>query len=198
MVATSVLLFICAFALCVLIGTARFDRWQKKRSTAKYNPRPFLYSQQERQFLGQLVWAVGQYSLIFGKVRLGDVVQVSPGAGRVANKEGFDIIARHHIDFLLCDRKTTQVICAIELYDAGASPKRVLAEARLKDRILKEANIPLARFPLANEYRSAEIQSALKQLFARHGIQWLLPTQTQSAASSQSGTTKWDSNVSMS
>ena len=117
------LLFGC-LGIVLLIGVLRLESWRKGRIEIAYQPKLALYDRAERVFLGHMVWAVGQHVIIFGKVRLADVITLTPGLNESLKKEAYDQIARQHIDFLLCDKKTTRVLCAIELYDPGAAPKK--------------------------------------------------------------------------
>lgn len=165
------LLFGC-IGIAALVGMIRIEKWRHEQGETGYEGRAFLYDGIERLFLGHLVWAVGRHVIIFGKVRLADVVRVPTGLKGKIQQEAFDRIARQHIDFLLCDKKTTKVLCAVELYDPSAHPKKSLLRARFIDKVMKEAGIPLARFPRSKKYLSREIESAIRQTLAISGVNW--------------------------
>lgn len=160
----------CGIAL--LLALARLEGWKNQRIETGYLPRGHLYDSTERRFLGHLVWAVGRHVIIFGKVRLADILLIPPGLKGKLKQAAFDRIARHHIDFLLCDKRTTKVLCAVELYDPSGNPKKALLQARFIDRVLKEAGIPLARFPRSKQYLSHEVESAIRQTLAYAGVSW--------------------------
>lgn len=165
------LLFGC-LGIALLIGVLRFESWRKERIEFSYQPKLALYDRAERVFLGHLVWAVGQHVIIFGKVRLADVITVTPGLSPKLRQEAYDQISRQHIDFLLCDKKTTRVLCAVELYDPAAAPKKTLLRARFIDKVMKQAGIPIARFPRSSQYLSREIESSIRQTLALSGLTW--------------------------
>lgn len=165
------MLFACVGVVLVL-GLLRLESWRRERIQVAYQPKLRLYDATERRFLGHLVWAVGQHVIIFGKVRLADVISVAPELKGKLRQEAFDQIARQHIDFILCDKKTTQVLCAIELYDPATNPKKALLQARFVDKAMKQAGVPVARFPRSKQYISREIESSIRQILAQSGLSW--------------------------
>jgi len=158
-----------SLALLILL---KVETWRQQKVAVAYQPKPYLYDRTERLFLGHMVRAVGQHVIIFGKVRLADVITLSQDLPSHLKQEAFSQISRQHLDFLLCDRLTTRVLCAIELYDPQANPKATLLRARFIDRVLKQAGVPLARFPKAKSYKSQEIESSIRQTLALAGISW--------------------------
>lgn len=177
------LMFGC-IGIAALLGIIRVERWRHQQVETGYQGRTFLYDGIERLFLGHLVWAVGRHVIIFGKVRLADIVRLPDGLKGKMQQEAFDRVARQHIDFLLCDKKTTKVLCAVELYDPGAHPKKALIRARFIDKVLKDAGIPLARFPRSKKYLSREIESAIRQTLALSGVNWAVDESTRRAKAS--------------
>jgi hypothetical protein len=73
------------------------------------------------------------------------------------------MIARQHLDFVLCDRETTDVLLAIELDDRS---HRKLARKR-RDRFLtgalNAAGIPLLRVRAAARYDSRELAAMIDE-----------------------------------
>lgn len=121
------------------------------RRSLPYRLRGPLLSRGELFFFLTLRRAVAGGYIITFKVRLADLVTCD-----VADWDaGFGhMIARHHLDFVLCDRETTEVLLAIELDDRS---HRKLARKR-RDRFvtaaLKAAGIPLLRVRAAARYDS--------------------------------------------
>ncbi len=102
--------------------------------------------------------AVGRNYHVAFKARLADLITCSQSAW----DEGFGhMIARHHVDFVLCDYRTTEVIAAIELDDKShAQPSRRRRDAFL-DQALYTAGIPLVRIRAAAWYNAREVASAM-------------------------------------
>ena len=165
-----ILALFSALGLAVVTLILNFDRWYEPKLGYPYEPRSYLYDGVERRFLGHLVQAVGHNFIIFGKVRIADVLKVksseSEGKRRIAQER----IAKDHIDFVLCDKVTTRIICAVELYDPHNHKTLQIKRARALDKIFKAAGVPLARFPRAERYKTLEIESSLSQVFENLGL----------------------------
>jgi hypothetical protein len=139
------------------------------RSQAKgslpYRRRGPLLSQGEVAFYRALRAAVGgKYHVAF-KARLADLITCSKSAW----DEGFGhMIARHHVDFVLCDYRTTEVIAAIELDDRTHNrPSRKRRDAFL-DESFKSAGIPLVRIRAAARYDVGEIENRMSHVIDQH------------------------------
>ncbi|HBF07798.1 MAG: hypothetical protein CMD81_15150 [Gammaproteobacteria bacterium] len=177
------LLLVGCIGTALLLGLLKMERWRNSSiNKASYRPKSRIYDAIERLFLGHLVWAVGRHVIIMGKVRLADVITLGPDLKGKMRKEAYDRIARQHIDFVLCDKKTTQILCAVELYDPTANPKQTLMQARFIDDVFKQAGIPIARFPRAKKYLSHEIESAVRKTLAAAGVSWAQDRKARAAS----------------
>jgi hypothetical protein len=67
-----------------------------------YKRIPALFTPAERSFFGVLHQAAGKDFLVFGKVRVADIVAVKTGIGRSAWRAAFNQISQKHFDFVLC------------------------------------------------------------------------------------------------
>ncbi len=128
------------------------------RERLPYLPRRMLLSRGEGAFYRALRAAVrGEYLIAF-KVRLADLITCQENAWNA----GFGhLIARQHLDFVLCDWKTTEILLAVELDDRSHQ----LAHRRRRDNFLNDAlaaaGIPLARFQAASRYDAAALAAEL-------------------------------------
>lgn len=166
-----ILALLSASGLAAVTLLLNFDRWYQADVGYPYEARKCLYDAVERRFLGHMVEAVGRDFIIFGKVRIADVLRVRPDQKGGKYKVAHARIARDHVDFLLCDKVSTRVLCAVELYDPHNHPTLQLKRARALDKIFKAAGVPLVRFPRAERYKTLEIESSLAQVFENLGIQ---------------------------
>ncbi|MGE0538139.1 MAG: DUF2726 domain-containing protein [Pirellulales bacterium] len=131
---------------------------RRSRQRLPYKPRHTLLSRGEAAFYFALRAAVrGQYLIAF-KVRLADLITCSEAAW----KAGFGhMIARHHLDFVLCDPRTTNVCLTIELDDRSHdSPSRKRRDTFVNDA-LAAAKIPLVRVRAASMYDTRQIGEAI-------------------------------------
>jgi hypothetical protein len=119
-----------------------------------YEPRHTLLSRGEAAFYRALRTAVqGRYLIAF-KVRLADLVTCKEEAWDA----GFGhMIARQHLDFVLCDWRSTDILLVIELDDRTHSAPRRRARDAFLNEALFAAGVPLLRFRAEARYDAASI-----------------------------------------
>lgn len=153
------IIFFLAVAALILIFVYTQVRGRRRKRVEQpfsYKSRGQLFTPAETTFLYALEKAVGTDYRIFGKVRLADIVdtEVYHGVGDKA----FSLIAYKHVDFLLCDKNDSSIVCAVELDDRShQTEKRMIKDAE-KDYALNSAAIPLARFPVNSGYVLSEVK----------------------------------------
>jgi hypothetical protein len=147
------------------------DYMPRRRRTYRRNKRPpterlpyksrgKLLSRGEMAFYVALRRAVAARYLIAFKVRAADLLACSDESW----ESGFGhMIARHHLDFVLCDLLSTTIVAAIELDDKS----HILHRRQRRDAFLNEAfdaaRIPLIRFRAKARYDIKTIDETLDQ-----------------------------------
>lgn len=127
-----------------------------------YRRAPRLLSKGERAFWYPLFRAVRGKYRIFCKVRLADVV--SAPDSRPDERRWFRKISSFHVDFVICDPKTTAPLLVVELDDRShASPKRRERD-KFKQAVLAAAHVPLYRVPAQEAYDPAELGEKIEQI----------------------------------
>jgi very-short-patch-repair endonuclease len=127
-----------------------------------YETRNALFSPAERSFLGVLDQAVaGQYR-VFGKVRLGDLIQPAKGYTKGQRTGARNRINQKHVDFVLCQPDTLAPVGAVELDDSSHQRKDRSERDDFVDRALESAGIPVLRFAARKGYAVAEVQAQLE------------------------------------
>lgn len=123
-----------------------------------YHRRGPLLTKGEAAFYRVLRLAVGRYYHVAFKARLADIITCSESAWDA----GFGhLIARHHVDFVLCDYRTTEVIAAIELDDRShAKASRRRRDAFVNDA-LEAAGIPLVRIRASARYEVSDLNAVI-------------------------------------
>jgi len=71
------------------------------------------------------------------------------------------MIARHHVDFVLCDFRTTDVLAAIELEDRSHAKASRRRRGEFVDDALSAAGIPLVRMQASAWYNASEVTSKI-------------------------------------
>ncbi len=118
------------------------------------NEIPSLLTIPELACFNTLDAVAGKDYYIMAKVSLSDIAVVKKGVDQSRLKKA----AKSHIDFVLCDRVTLAVICAIELEDATAAASH--KDNRSAD-LLQEVGVTVFRFPVKTTYSMPEIQQVL-------------------------------------
>ncbi len=131
-----------------------------------YQSKGMLFSPAERSFYGVLSQAVGETALVFGKVRVADVIVPKKVASRSEWQIAFNKISGKHFDFLLCDTNELSVICAIELDDSSHQSKERTQRDIFLEGVCNSANVPLIRVPAKSGYVIGEVRKLLAPYLA--------------------------------
>ncbi|OEU62893.1 MAG: hypothetical protein BA870_02295 [Desulfuromonadales bacterium C00003094] len=132
-----------------------------------YEARKALFTPAERSFLGVLEQAVAGRYRIFGKVRLGDLIQPAKGYTKGQRMGAWNRINQKHVDFVLCQPETLIVVGAVELDDSSHGRKDRKDRDDFVDRALESAGIQLVRFAARKGYAVTEVQAKLAEVLSR-------------------------------
>lgn len=123
-----------------------------KDSLNPYVPAGPLFTKAELNFYRYLVKAVGGRAVVFGKVRIADVIKPKQS---IKGKKRIVIlakIAQKHFDFVIVHPETMEVMAAIELNDASHKQKDRAERDKLVREAMKSSNIPLIEVPAGKSY----------------------------------------------
>lgn len=135
-----------------------FRRRARTPRRLPYKPRRSLLSRGEAAFYFALRVAVRGRFLIAFKVRLADLITCTEQAWEA----GFGhMIARQHLDFVLCDWSSTDIVMAIELDDRSHNRRHRRTRDKFLNEALSSAGVPLVRFQAAAKYDATEIAKVL-------------------------------------
>ena len=124
-----------------------------------------LFSPAERSFLGVLTKAVGEDVLIFGKVRVADVITPKKGMSRSAWQKAFNKISAKHFDFLLCSKDDLSIKCAVELNDSTHQEKNRKERDAFLENACKSSSLPLVQIEAKSSYNIGEISELFNSYF---------------------------------
>ena len=128
---------------------------------AEYKKQKTLFSPAERSFLGVLNQAIEDNAIIFGKVRVADVLTPVSGIPRNKWQALFNKISSKHFDFILCDKADLSILCAIELDDKSHNSKARKARDKFLQSACASAKLPLIQIPAKSAYNIDEIRQLL-------------------------------------
>ena len=147
-------------ALLLAIGLAVYLVFWVFGPKAKYSAAGPIFTPAEMRFYRALTRAVREDHLVFGKVRVADLVTVE-AATKKAHLTEHGRIAQKHIDFVVLDRTSLEIICAVELNDKSHGiHSRRQRDVFLK-RVFSEAKVPLVWIEARSRYALSEIASAI-------------------------------------
>lgn len=156
----AVAMVLLAFLL-IIVGVLR------GRRRFPYQAVPSLFSAAELRFLRALEKAVDRRIRIYAKVRIADVVRVSPGVDSSRFFRAFNAIACKHLDYVLCEAKSCAILAVIELDDRSHDrPDRRKRDAFV-DAVMKAASIPILHIPVQARYDVRTLKADLRPVFEK-------------------------------
>jgi hypothetical protein len=157
-----------AVALVLLVAVAVRLALPGGRSTLfPYHRKATLFSPAERSFLGVLERAVGNHYRIFGKVRIADVVETKRGLSGSHRQGAFNRINAKHFDFLLCDKQSLSVVCAIELDDKSHQRSSRQQRDAFVTELCRNVGLPLLRTRASKGYSVQELRLKILEVTQR-------------------------------
>jgi very-short-patch-repair endonuclease len=129
-----------------------------------YRKQEYLLTTGERSFFGVLSQAISDDMYVFAKVRLSDLLRVSQGAKdwRVHQNK----IQSKHIDFVLCDKATTETRLLIELDDSSHQRANRQSRDAFLDEALRGAGLPILHVTARRCYPVAELRQQVLSLLS--------------------------------
>lgn len=164
-----ILLILIAIILFVIVKlklkpqSKQQSKQLEDQSEFSYRKLDALFTPAERSFLGVLNQAINDNSIIFGKVRVADILTPNKGFAKGVWQKAFNKISSKHFDFVICRSSDLSVLCAIELDDSShGEDKRKIRDAFIEDAC-KSASFPLVRFVAKSTYSINDLQHALSE-----------------------------------
>lgn len=159
------LIFLVVIAVIIKILTVIFTSRKKDNlRNFPYEKQARLLSPAERSFFGVLEQATGDSYRIFTKVRLGDLFKVKAGLEYKDKLRAFNRISAKHIDFVICDPASIEVLAAIELDDKSHGHAKRKTRDEFVNQVFEVAGLPLGRVPAKKGYTLADVQGVLSQI----------------------------------
>jgi very-short-patch-repair endonuclease len=167
----SSLVLLAVVALVVIVALAVIATQKGRLPSAAPEEPAFdackeLFTPAERSFYGVLEQAVAGELKVFGKVRLGDLVQPANGLSQSRRTGLRNRIQQKHVDFVLCRPDTLEVVGVVELDDASHGRKDRADRDDFVDKALASAGVPVLHFPARKAYAVVEVRTKLVESLA--------------------------------
>ncbi|MCX4186235.1 DUF2726 domain-containing protein [Methylophaga sp. OBS4] len=161
-------LFIIIFVAAIAVFFIKSFHGTSKDSTEEpqypYFKNSSLLTPAEISFKHALKIAVADQYEINIKVRLADLISVHKSQSKSEWQKSFNKIQSKHVDFVLTDKDTSEILCAIELDDSSHSRASRQKRDKFLDNAFKSAKLPLIRFPANRAYQSQTIVDNIKEM----------------------------------
>ena len=145
--------------LAILVIVARILLGRSGPGELPYFSKDFLLSKGEHAFYDVLRRSIPEGVGISMKVRLADVI----GCSGAAWKEGHGgRISQKHLDFVLYDVVSTQILAAVELDDQSHQRRDRQARDDFLEQALATAGVPLLRVPAASTYDARRLRDLVR------------------------------------
>lgn len=124
-----------------------------------------LFTECEKNFYNSLIKIVPSKYAIFGKVRIADVIEpakIKHGRERMLL---FYKICAKHIDYVICNKKTLQVVCCVELHDSSHNNEERQRRDKFVREVFRGAKIKLIEIKANREYNIKQLKKDFKCVF---------------------------------
>ena len=145
-----------AAALLLAAAIWKLLRRANPWSRAPYERQAYFLSPAEKAFYDVLDALVGEDVVICPKPAVREVLRVRGNVRRDRQKY-FNWISQKHVDFVLCDRETMQILCAVELDDSSHERADRRQRDAFMDKAFRKAKLPLFHIPCRKSYGAKEL-----------------------------------------
>lgn len=129
------------------------------RTSTPYVARERLVTNPELRFFHVLREAVDEDWEIFAMVRIADILKVPRGIKK--RRSWLNKILSKHIDFVLCDGESLEIVVGIELDDASHNRAHRIERDRFVNAAFEDAGIPLLRVKTQKDYDAGAIRKLI-------------------------------------
>ena len=153
--------WVVLLALLVVVLFVVLSKKQSLVEDSLYQFNEKLFSPAEQSFYGVLNQAVQNKAVVFGKVRVADILSPAKGQTRSNWQKAFNRISAKHFDFVICSPDTLCVQSVVELDDKSHAKDRRADRDRFIESACESAGLTLHRVKAASAYNVAEVRAML-------------------------------------
>lgn len=145
--------------IAVVVITLVCLNWLKKSIQYPYEKIDSLATKTELKFFHVLKAVVSDRFVIFGKVRIADLLKVTSGSKNRMSWQ--NKINCKHIDFVLCDPESLNILVAVELDDRSHQREDRIKRDEFVNKAFEDANLPILRVKTKKEYDVKALTKAI-------------------------------------
>lgn len=132
--------------MSIIQSIAEVNKIRKEEKNSKETPyikKENVMTRAEAKLYDLIESLLGERVIVLAKIRMADVVEVEGGCKPYDKK--FRDIAMKHLDYIILDRKSKDLICTVELDDHTHDSCAVSKSDIFKTQVLNDCDIPLFR-----------------------------------------------------
>jgi len=122
------------------------------------------YSDPERAFLSVLQKAVGSKYYVLGKVKVIDVIAFSESQ-KISSLLAKKVLDKSAFDYLICDRQTREIVCAVELEEMVTHRDFKLKWQRQREKLIQHYCLKTSLARLIVQQQSGYLLNQLIERF---------------------------------
>lgn len=147
----------------VVIGLILFKKYFNIESNkiGSFRARRFLMSKSEFAFYKAICLYLPPDKILMSKVGLKDIIDATSNDKRQRSSD-WGRIKSKHIDFVLIDSSTSQILTCIELDDSSHNSETAQKRDNVKNAALSAALVPLKRVKTSSSYSKEQLIEILK------------------------------------
>jgi len=154
-----IFVFIVVSVLFVIIKTKKSSR--HSAPDFPYRQIGHLFTSAERSFYGVLCQVCEGKAIVFGKVRVADVLKTESGLSNSVRQIAFNRISGKHFDYVLCNPDDLSIIATVELDDASHNSKKAIKRDEFLESACRAADLILHRFKASYNYKVTEVRDVI-------------------------------------
>jgi ssDNA-binding Zn-finger/Zn-ribbon topoisomerase 1 len=154
-------LLLIALVIIVVMYVLILNRKRIETGDSTYEKHDVLFTPAERSFYGVLCDACKDKAIVFGKVRVADVLKTKKGLNPSNRLKAFNRISSKHFDFILCHPDTLEVLMAVELDDSSHNSKKRIKRDEFLNDACQSASFNLIHFKASSGYSITEVRDTL-------------------------------------
>lgn len=154
------ILAIIVVLIIVLVLIKKYSNTESSK-IGSFRARRFLMSKSELAFYKAMCLYLPPDKTIMSKVGLKDIIETTSSDKRQRSSD-WGRIKSKHVDFILLESSTSQILACIELDDSSHSSQTAQKRDNIKNDALSSASIPLKRVKASSSYSKEQIIEILK------------------------------------
>ncbi len=143
------LILLVAFLLIVIAIKSFLRRNDRSVDFSLFRKKERVMNESEQALFINLQKTLGDRYIILSKVRIEDFVEATHGVGGYGARGR---VKSRHVDFLICDRATTQPLLAVELDGKSHRGEDQQERDRFVDELYKTIDLPIRHIPVGSNF----------------------------------------------